>query len=129
MRGWSRLLRLRARLRGAASALLDQQPSAQAGGRYQGRIEAFARAVFDSPGTLDPATRRAAGRAEHPQPEIAAYLAKVAGCAHAITDDDVATLRRVGLTEDQIFELTAGASFGACLRRYEAGMSALRARK
>jgi hypothetical protein len=82
-------------------------------------------AVLAGPGMLDPSVRRAAAeRAEGPE-ALRGYLDKVARHAYKVTDEDVEALRAAGYSEDQIFEATVSCALGACLRRLEAGLSAI----
>jgi alkylhydroperoxidase family enzyme len=46
--------------------------------------------------------------------------------AYRVTDEDVVELRRRGLSEDEIFELTVATAVSAGLERLEAGLRALR---
>ncbi len=69
---------------------------------------------------------RAAARPDRPVPEAAAaYAAKVRTGAYRVTDADVARLRRDGLSEDEIFELTVAVAVGAGLERLDAALGAL----
>jgi alkylhydroperoxidase family enzyme len=82
-------------------------------------------AVLAGPGKLDPGIRRAAAQgADVPEP-LRSYLDKVARHAYKVTDEDVEALRAAGYSEDQIFEATVSCALGACLRRLEAGLSAI----
>lgn len=47
--------------------------------------------------------------------------------ASSITDDDIATVRASGLTEEQIFEIVVCAAIGQANRQYEAALAALQA--
>ena len=51
---------------------------------------------------------------------MAAYLAKVHGGAHTVTDADVEVLVAAGCTEDEIFEQTVAAAISEGLRRLDA---------
>lgn len=85
----------------------------------------LADAVLTSPGTLDPSIRRAAaGEADVPE-ALRDYVDKVARHAYKVTDEDTEVLRAAGYSEDQIFEATVGCALGACLRRLDAGLSAI----
>jgi alkylhydroperoxidase family enzyme len=53
------------------------------------------------------------------------YLDKVTGHAYKVTDEDVEALRVAGYSEDQIFEATVSCALGNCVRRLEAGLSAI----
>ena len=82
-------------------------------------------AVLASPGTLDPGIRRAAAQGADVPEALRSYLDKVARHAYKVTDEDVQALRTAGYSEDQIFEATVSCALGACLRRLEAGLSAI----
>jgi alkylhydroperoxidase family enzyme len=82
-------------------------------------------AVLAGPGTLDPSIRRAAADGADVPEALRGYLDKVARHAYKVTDEDVEALRAAGYSEDQIFEATVSCALGACLRRLEAGLSAI----
>jgi enoyl-CoA hydratase/carnithine racemase len=82
-------------------------------------------AVLTGPGTLDPGVRQAAAQAVDPPEAFRSYLDKVARHAYKVTDEDVEALREAGYSEDQIFEATVSCALGACLRRLEAGLTAV----
>jgi hypothetical protein len=82
-------------------------------------------AVLAGPGTLDQKMRRAAAEGAQVPEALRGYLDKVARHAYKVTDEDVEALRAAGYSEDQIFEATVSCALGACLRRLEAGLSAV----
>ena|SRR5438046_3068128 len=82
-------------------------------------------AALDSPGTLEPALRRAAADCGNLPQALAAFADKIHRHAYKITDEDVAALLAAGYSEDQIFELTIAAAVGASLHRLERGLAAL----
>ena len=85
----------------------------------------LADAVLSSPGALDSSIRwAAAGGAEVPE-ALRGYLDKVARHAYKVTDEDTEALRAAGYSDDQIFEATVSCALGACLRRLDAGLSAI----
>jgi len=59
-------------------------------------------------------------------PALAAYVDKVALHAYTVTDEDLATLKQAGNSDDVLFEATVSAALGAALGRLERGLSALR---
>jgi alkylhydroperoxidase family enzyme len=71
--------------------------------------------------------RRAAAAGEPREGPLHEYLERVRTEAHAVTDAEVAELRRLGHTDDEIFELTVCAAFGAAQRRLGAGQLAIAA--
>ena len=54
------------------------------------------------------------------------YLEKVVLHAYKTTDQDIEQLKYLGYTEDEIFELTISAAFGAGYARYLQGISLLK---
>jgi alkylhydroperoxidase family enzyme len=96
--------------------------------RHAARVAGLGRAVFDSPGASDRATRAAAAAAEGLPPPLGAYVAKVSGAAYRIVDADIAALKTAGYGEEEIFEVTVAAAVGAALRSLDAGMRAVRGR-
>ncbi len=81
--------------------------------------------VLTEPGSLDVAVRRAAAVGEALPPPLGGYVQKVRDHAYRVLDEDVDALVGVGLSEQQVFELTQAAAFGAGLVRLEATLAAL----
>lgn len=82
-------------------------------------------AILAPDATLDRDTRRAAFGGG-PVPEaLERYVDKVRRHAYKVTDEDVASLRAAGLSEDQVFELTVAAAAGAGFQRLHAGLRAI----
>lgn len=96
--------------------------------RYKSLVDRTRLAVEEAPGELASPVRRAIvnGETANVPVELLAYVDKVRGRAHAITDADVEVVKRAGYTEDQIFEATASAAVGAALHRLRLGMAAVR---
>jgi hypothetical protein len=94
--------------------------------RHAAAVDVLRRAVFQSPGSTEPAVRVAAARGgELPEP-LGSYATKVRDESYRITDADIAGLTAAGLSEDAIFEITIAAAVGAALQRLDAGMAAVR---
>jgi hypothetical protein len=94
--------------------------------RHAAAVEALRRAVFESPGSSEPAVRAAAGTGgELPDP-VSSYATLVRDQSYRITDSDLARLSAAGLSDDDIFEVTVAAAVGAALQRLDAGMRAVR---
>ena len=53
------------------------------------------------------------------------YLDKVIRHAYKITDADIEHLKRQGYSEDELYELTVSAAFGAGYARFRRGLSLL----
>jgi alkylhydroperoxidase family enzyme len=94
-------------------------------GKYQVKLADLHERLIERAGTLDPAVRRAAAEGTGvPQP-LVAYVDKVRRHAYTVTDGDVEGLRAAGYSEDQIFELTVAAAYGAARKRLDAGLAAM----
>lgn len=95
--------------------------------RHAGKMQRLVEQVVNAPGELASAVRRAIleERTDGVPPALLPYLDKVAHRAWTVTDEDIAALRRAGLSEDQIFEATVAAAVGAGLKRQRAGLAAL----
>lgn len=59
-------------------------------------------------------------------PELEAYVRKVTLYAYKVTDEDIAQLKALGFTEDDLFEITLSAALGAGRIRLECGLAALK---
>ena len=68
------------------------------------------KAAFDNTGLDDP---------------VRTLIEKVADRSYTVTDEDVAAVRAVGLSEDQVFELIVCAAIGAADRQNTAATAAL----
>jgi len=83
--------------------------------------------ILDGDGRASSGQRRAAfdnaGLGEPPR----TLIDKVAREAHAITDQDIASAKEAGLSEDQIFELAVCAAIGQATRQYDTAVAALEA--
>jgi alkylhydroperoxidase family enzyme len=93
--------------------------------KFAKKVRDLERRVLEQPGTLDPAIRRAAARGTGVPPDAAAYVDKVRRHAYLTTDGDVDALRAAGYSEDQIFEITVAAAYGAGAERLRSGLDAL----
>jgi alkylhydroperoxidase family enzyme len=77
-------------------------------------------------GELIERLRTAARPGREAPPELEPYLDKVRREAFRVTDGDVARLRELGFSEDEIFEHTVAVAVDAGLVRLEAALGALR---
>jgi hypothetical protein len=104
--------------------------------RYASLVQELRGAVLEGSGATDPALRRAVearaaalagGPGEGPgvPPELASFVDTVARHAYRVTREDIDTLRRLGYSEDAIFEIAASAALGAGVGRLERGLAAL----
>jgi len=94
--------------------------------RHADKIEALRDRVVNGPGVVDQAIRTAAYEGTGVPDDLASYIEKVVRHAYKVTDSDVERLKGAGYSEDAIFEITVAAALGAGVRRYEAGVRAMR---
>jgi alkylhydroperoxidase family enzyme len=92
---------------------------------YADKLKRLDETVLLAPGVLDPAVRKVASVAGELPRALGSYVQKVWERANEITSEDMAALRQIGYSEDQIFELTISAALGAGLVRLESALSAL----
>ena len=90
------------------------------------REELIAR-ILDGDGHATREQRRAAFDNARLDGAVAALVDKVAKHAYRVTDEDVAAVRKLQLTEDQIYELIVCAAVGQATRQLDAGLAALAA--
>ena len=86
---------------------------------------AVRRAILDGNGKTSGEERRRAYDGEGADGAVGSYVRMVKEQAARITDEDVAAVRRVGLDDDHIFELTVAAAVGQSSRQYDAAVAAL----
>jgi hypothetical protein len=87
--------------------------------RLEGRLRT-------APGELSPPTRAAAIDADPlPDPLVQRYVETIRLHAYKLTDRRLQELAQAGWSDDQVFELTVAAAFGAAKRRLDAGLRAL----
>jgi alkylhydroperoxidase family enzyme len=83
--------------------------------------------VLSGPGETTVVDRRAAFDNRGVPNAARALIDKVAKHAYRVTDEDVASAKAAGLTEDQVFELVIAAALGQASRQYEAALATLNA--
>jgi alkylhydroperoxidase family enzyme len=107
--------------------------------RHGPELESLVASVTRGPGQTPADLRRvAADRAaavavgtKDPAPsslpdDLAALIDKAARHAYTITDADLATLKRSGYSDDQLFEIVIAVAVGAAVGRLDIGLQALR---
>ena len=88
--------------------------------------EAVITRILEGDGQAPRAERRAAfDNAVHGA--LQPLVQKVATHAYKVTDEDVASARASGKSEDQVFELVVCAAVGEASRQYDSGLAALEA--
>jgi hypothetical protein len=83
--------------------------------------------ILEGDGRASHAQRRAAFENTGLNEPLCRLVDRVADQAHRVTDEDIATARASGLSEDAIFELVVCAAIGQAARQYDAAFAALEA--
>lgn len=89
-------------------------------------FEALQAAILDRDAVMPPGVRRRIAERRDVPERFAAYVDAVHDRAYQVTDRTVTDLRAAGASEDEVFETTVAAAFGAARDRLEAGLGALR---
>lgn len=92
--------------------------------RFGDLLEDLIDAVVNSPGRAL-AERRAAFAAEPMAGAPGAFAEKVRRRAYSVTDADIDSLRRDGMDEDAIFQLTIACAVGEAYSQLQAGLKAI----
>ena len=80
----------------------------------------------DGPAITPAEVRRSAAEHGDVPERFAAYVDAIHDHAYRISDRTVTDLRTAGASEDEVFEVTVSAAFGAARERLEAGLAAVR---
>lgn len=83
--------------------------------------------ILEGDGTASRAQRRAAFDITELIEPINTLIDKVTTQAYRVTDQDIASARASGLSEDQIFEIVVCAAIGQASRQYDSALAALEA--
>ncbi len=94
--------------------------------RHREWFDALQAAILDGAAVSSPEVRRSIVERSDVPERFASYVDEVHDHAYRITDRTVAELREAGMSEDELFEATVAAAFGAARDRLEAGLGALR---
>jgi alkylhydroperoxidase family enzyme len=81
--------------------------------------------VLQGEGRASPEIRRAAFDNEGLAEPVRKFVDKVVHKARLVTDADVSTLTKAGLSEDQIYEIVVCAAIGQATRQYQNALAAL----
>jgi hypothetical protein len=87
-------------------------------------LDELRRAVLESDGATPTALRRAVADGRDIPADLAAVIEKIRRHAYKVTDDDIASLRAAGRSEDEIFELTCAAALGVSMHRRDKAFAA-----
>jgi hypothetical protein len=83
--------------------------------------------ILEGEGRASPEIRRAAFANEGLDEPLGQFVDRVAHDARMITDADIESLKKAGLSEDQIYEIVVCAAIGQASRQYENALAALSA--
>jgi hypothetical protein len=89
------------------------------------RCKTLVTRILEGGGQASHAQRRAVFDNAVLDEPLATLIRKLTNRAHEITDQDVAAVRALGLSEDQIFEIAVCAAVGQATRQYDAALAAL----
>jgi hypothetical protein len=95
--------------------------------RHADRLDALRAAIFAGPGALPPQVRRAAASNEDVPEPFTRYVETIHRHAYRITDRMVSDLGEAGADDDQVFEMSVAAAYGAARARLDAGLRAVEA--
>jgi hypothetical protein len=88
---------------------------------------ALERRVLEGDGKASPSERKAAFNNSGLAEPLRTLVDKVARHAYSVTDEDIAAVRVLGLSEDQVFEIVVSAAIGQATRQYDTALAALEA--
>lgn len=94
--------------------------------RHRPKLEALEAAILQGRGVLPPEARQAAARGDGTLEPFADYVDTIHRHAYRVTDQMVAGLAEAGASEDEVFEISVAAAYGAARRRLDAGLRAVR---
>jgi hypothetical protein len=89
--------------------------------------KALASRILEGNGKASPSERRAAFNSSGLAEPLGTLVDKVARHAYSVTDEDIASARVSGLSEDQIFEIVVCAAIGEATRQYDTALAAFEA--
>lgn len=86
---------------------------------------ALVQRVLEGAGKASPSERRSAFNNSDLAEPLATLVDKVARHANTVIDDDIATAKASGLSEEQLFEIVVCAAIGQASRQYDVALAAL----
>jgi hypothetical protein len=95
--------------------------------RHRKALEDLRAAVLEGPGVTAPELRRAAAERTGVPERFASYVDSIHDHAYRITDRVLDELKAAGAGEDEVFEVSVAAAYGASRQRLDAALVAVRA--
>jgi hypothetical protein len=93
--------------------------------RHRSKLDELGAAILEGPGVLPPEVRRAAADRGGVAERFSAYVDTIHEHAYRITDRTVDELAAAGASDDEVFEISVAAAYGAARARLDAGLRAL----
>jgi alkylhydroperoxidase family enzyme len=106
---------------------MTSNPTIGSSEQHREAFEALQAAILGADDAVTSAEVRLAAAERGDVPErFAAYVDTIHDHAYQVSDRTLTDLRAAGASEDEVFEVTLSAAFGAARARLEAGLAALR---
>ena len=94
--------------------------------RHRPKLDALEAAILHGPGALPPDARQGAASSDGIPEPFADYVDTIHRHAYRVSDRMVTGLEEAGASEDEVFEISVAAAYGAARRRLDAGLRAVR---
>ena len=94
--------------------------------RHRPKLDVLEAAILHGPAALPPDARQGAARGDGTPAPFADYVDTIHRHAYRVTDRMVAGLAEAGASDDEVFEISVAAAYGAARRRLDAGLRAVR---
>ena len=108
-------------------AMTDERTIDPTEEQHRHAFDALQTAIIGGDAAVTPTdVRRAAAERTDVPERFAAYVDTIHAHAYRVSDRTVADLRAAGASQDEVFEVTISAAFGAARERLELGLAALR---
>ena len=92
--------------------------------RHRTRLDELGAAILNGRGVLPPEARQAAARNDRVPELFADYVDTIHRHAYRVTDRMVRELEEAGAGDDEVFEISVAAAYGAARERLEVGLRA-----
>jgi len=93
--------------------------------RHRPKLETLGAAILTGRGVLPTEARQVAARGDRAPEPFADYVDTIHRHAYRVTDRMVAGLEEAGASDDEVFEISVAAAYGAARQRLEAGLRAV----
>jgi hypothetical protein len=93
---------------------------------HRPKLGALGAVILNGRGVLPPEVRQVVARSDRAPEPFANFADTIHRHTHRVTDRMVAGLTEAGATDDEVFEISVAAAYGAARERLEAGLRAVR---